>query len=64
MELLTTKQAAEFLYVSMAYLERDHWAGAIAPFVRIGSRAVRYLRPDPEDYVASRRIAAIQIKRK
>lgn len=40
--LLTTKEAAHFLNVSVAFLERDRWAGAKIPFVRVGSRAVRY----------------------
>jgi len=56
MELLTTKQAAEFLCVSVAFLERDRWAGAKIPFVKVGSRTVRYFRSDLEDYVTSRRI--------
>ena len=56
MELLTTKQAAEFLGVSMAFLERDRWAGARIPFVRIGSRTIRYLKADLESYVSSRRV--------
>lgn len=56
MDLLTTKQAAEFLGVSMAFLERDRWAGAKVPFVRIGNRTVRYLKTDVEEYVRSRRI--------
>lgn len=56
MELLTTKQAAELLGVSMAFLERDRWAGAKVPFVRIGSRTVRYLKSDLEEYIESRRV--------
>ncbi len=52
MELLTTKQAAVFLCVSMAFLERDRWAGA----VKIGGRAVRYLGSDLEDYIAAKRV--------
>jgi len=41
-QLLNTKQAAEILGVSVAFLERDRWAGARVPFIKIGSRAVRY----------------------
>ena len=52
--LLTTKEAAEFLGVSAAFLERDRWAGAEIPFVRIGSRAVRYEVTALEAFVASR----------
>ncbi|WP_237097324.1 helix-turn-helix transcriptional regulator [Nitrospina gracilis] len=51
--LLTTKQAAKFLGVSEAFLERDRWAGAKIPFVRIGSRAVRYELSALEAYVKS-----------
>jgi hypothetical protein len=49
--LLTTKQAATYLCVSSAFLERDRWAGARIPFRRIGTRAVRYLLSDLETYV-------------
>ena len=53
-QLLTTDQAARILGVSTAFLERDRWAGARIPFVRIGARAVRYRLGDLEAYVASR----------
>ena len=43
--LYDTKQAAEFLNLSQAYLERDRRLGPTIPFVRIGQRAVRY---DPD----------------
>ncbi len=52
--LLTTKQAARFLSVSVAFLERDRWAGAEIPFVRVGSRSVRYELSELEAYVRSR----------
>jgi hypothetical protein len=42
-KLLTTKEVAGLLGVSMAFLERDRWAGTRIPFVRIGSRSVRLL---------------------
>lgn len=35
-QLLNTKQAANYLGVSTAFLERDRWAGARIPFVRLG----------------------------
>ncbi len=50
--LLNTKEAADFLGVSMAFLERDRWAGARIPFVRIGTRAVRYQLSELEAYIA------------
>lgn len=55
--LLTTAQAAEYLGVSQAFLERDRWAGAAIPFIRVGARAVRYLPSDLDAYVVRRRMA-------
>ncbi len=52
--LLTTKQAAPILGVSVAFLERDRWAGARVPFIKIGSRAVRYRYSDLLAYIESR----------
>ena len=54
-QLLSTPQAAKFLNVSIAFLERDRWAGARVPFVKIGSRAVRYHLDDLEGYINSQR---------
>lgn len=53
-KLLTTKEAARFLGVSEAFLERDRWAGARIPYVKVGSRAVRYRPQDLETYLKSR----------
>jgi hypothetical protein len=50
-ELLDTKAAAQYLNVSKAFLERDRWAGARIPFVKIGARAVRYRANDLETYI-------------
>lgn len=52
-EFLTTAQAANYLGVSKAFLERDRWAGARIPFIKIGARAVRYRMSDIEKYVHS-----------
>ena len=49
--LLTTKDAARYLQVSAAFLERDRWAGAKIPFVRIGSRSIRYRLADLEHFI-------------
>ena len=49
--LLTTRDAARYLGVSMAFLERDRWAGARIPFIKVGARAVRYRLEDLETYV-------------
>ncbi len=53
--LLTTHEAAKYLSVSIAFLERDRWAGATIPFIQVGSRAVRYRSADLEKFVLSRR---------
>jgi excisionase family DNA binding protein len=53
-KLLTTKEAARFLGVSEAFLERDRWAGARIPFIKVGSRAVRYRPQDLETFLRSR----------
>ncbi|ROQ19810.1 AlpA family transcriptional regulator [Marinimicrobium koreense] len=50
-KLLTTKQAAQHLGVSAAFLERDRWAGARIPFIKLGTRSVRYRSEDLEDYI-------------
>ena len=49
--LLTTPEAARVLGVSNAFLERDRWAGARIPFIKIG-RAVRYRQSDLDAYIA------------
>ena len=51
--LLTTKQAAQILGVSIAFLERDRWAGARVPVVKVGSRVVRYRHSDLLAYIES-----------
>lgn len=53
MNLLTTTEAANYLCVSKAFLERDRWAGARIPFVKIGARAVRYRADDLNTYINS-----------
>ena len=49
--LLNTRQAAHYLGVSMAFLERDRWAGARVPFIKVGSRAVRYRQSDLDGFI-------------
>ena len=52
-QLLNTKEAAQYLSVSKAFLERDRWAGARIPFIKVGSRTVRYRLEDLERYVTT-----------
>ena len=49
--LLTTQQAAEYLNVSEAFLNRDRVESARIPFIRIGSRTIRYRMEDLEAYI-------------
>jgi Helix-turn-helix domain len=58
-QLLSTPQAAKFLNVSIAFLERDRWAGARIPFVKVGSRAVRYRLDDLQNYIFRHRQASL-----
>lgn len=58
-QLLSTPQAAIFLNVSIAFLERDRWAGARVPFVKVGSRAVRYRLDDLKNYIDIHRQASV-----
>lgn len=53
-QLLTTKEAARFLAVSPAFLERDRWKGPSIPFVRIGEHRVRYKLSALEAYIDRR----------
>ncbi|TWX57786.1 helix-turn-helix transcriptional regulator [Colwellia hornerae] len=50
-KLLNTKETAEILSVSEAFLERDRWAGARIPFIKVGARAIRYRLQDIEKYI-------------
>jgi excisionase family DNA binding protein len=55
--LLTTTEAAKYLGVSKAFLERDRWEGAKThqgarvPFIKVGARAVRYRPEDLQAYI-------------
>jgi len=50
-KLLNTKETADILCVSEAFLERDRWAGARIPFIKVGTRAIRYRLQDIEQYI-------------
>ncbi|MEM1402361.1 MAG: helix-turn-helix domain-containing protein [Pseudomonadota bacterium] len=52
--LLTTEQAAAYLGVKRTFLERDRWAGSKVPFVRVGTRTIRYRKSDLDEFVSSR----------
>ena len=50
-KLVTTEQAANYICMSKAFLERDRWAGARIPFIKVGSRAVRYRLSDLDTFL-------------
>ena len=52
--LLTTQEAADYLGISSSFLERDRWAGAQIPFVRVGRRTVRYQLSELDNYLAGK----------
>ncbi len=54
-KLLTTKEAAPLINVSVAFLERDRWIGAQVPYIRVGARAVRYRLSDLNAFIESRK---------
>jgi excisionase family DNA binding protein len=60
--LLTTKEAAVLLGVSESFLERDRWAGARIPFVKIGSRAVRYELSTLRRYITQRQRCSTSVQ--
>lgn len=50
-EVINTQQAANYIGMSKAFLERDRWAGARVPFIKVGSRAVRYRLSDLDAFL-------------
>ncbi|OOZ43297.1 helix-turn-helix transcriptional regulator [Solemya velum gill symbiont] len=53
--LLNTTEAAHYLGVSKSFLEKDLWAGARIPFIRVGARTVRYEHEMLDDYINQQR---------
>ena len=54
-ELINTKEAAEVLSVSAAFLQRDRTDETEIPYVKVGSRAIRYKLSDLHSYIDDRR---------
>ena len=50
-DLINTLEAADYLNVSSAFLERDRWRGGDIPYIRIGPRAIRYDLEQLGEYV-------------
>lgn len=49
--LVPERDAAKYLCVSDAWLQRQRWLGTGPVYVKVGSRAVRYRMGDLEDWV-------------
>lgn len=55
-KLLYRRDAAEYLSVSIAWLEREAWKGTGPKLIKVGVRAVRYSIEDLDEYIESRTI--------
>ena len=53
-QLLSTKQAADYLGVSPSFLEKDRWRGSRIPFIQISPRSIKYRLEDLDFYIESR----------
>jgi excisionase family DNA binding protein len=54
--LIGQKEAADYLNLSEATLERDRWRGGDIPFIRVGQRAIRYDLGQLDAYLESRTV--------
>ena len=58
--LIKQSEAAEYLGLSEATLERDRWRGGEIPYIKVGTRSIRYSLDQLEEYVQSRTVGRIQ----
>jgi|TARA_B100000959_G_C14617459_1_gene474745 excisionase family DNA binding protein len=49
--LVGQKEAAEYLGLSEATLERDRWRKGNIPYIRVGPRAIRYDLEQLDEYI-------------
>ena len=49
--LIGQKEAADYLKLSEATLERDRWRGGDIPFIRVGPRSIRYDLDELNTYI-------------
>ena len=54
--LIGQKEAADYLKLSEATLERDRWRGGDIPFIRVGPRSIRYDLNQLDVYLESRTV--------
>jgi len=50
------KEAADYLDLSEATLERDRWRGGDIPYIRVGPRAIKYDLDQLDAYLESKTI--------
>jgi excisionase family DNA binding protein len=53
-EILTTRQAADYLKLAVSTIEKLRCHGGGAKFIKLGSRRVGYLKADLDEWIASR----------
>lgn len=56
-EVMTPREVAEVLKVSVDALAHDRYRNTGMPYTRVGRR-VRYLRSDVQNYLAEQRVAS------
>ena len=54
--LVGQKEAADYLDLSEATLERDRWRGGDIPYIKVGPRAIRYDLNQLDAYLESRTV--------
>ena len=54
--LVGQKEAADYLDLSEATLERDRWRGGEIPYIRVGLRAIRYDLNQLDDYLETKSV--------
>ena len=59
--LVGQKEAADYLDLSEATLERDRWRGGDIPYIRIGSRAIRYDLAQLNEYIDRNTVKNIEV---
>ena len=59
--LVKQKEAADYLDLSEATLERDRWRGGDIPYIRIGSRAIRYDLAQLNEYIDRNTVKNIEV---
>tara|TARA_B100000315_G_scaffold154326_1_gene142861 strand:- start:1725 stop:1925 length:201 start_codon:yes stop_codon:yes gene_type:complete len=54
--LIKQSEAASYLGLSEATLERDRWRGGDIPYIKVGPRSIRYDLDQLEEYIQSKTV--------